>query len=64
MKTVNSFASTAFKYSSWEFNKPMGNAMAVSPVLVLPEGLQKTLELPLIESLQPVDSNAENKEER
>ena len=38
------------------------NAMASSPVLVLPEGLQKLLGLPLLDSLHPVDSNADNKE--
>jgi hypothetical protein len=64
LKQASSVASTAFKYSTWQFNQPMGNAMAGSPALVVPEVLQKSLDLPRMDGLPPVDGNAENKEER
>ena len=62
VKQVNSYTSNLLSYVPLDFSKPVVNAMASSPVLVLPEGLQKLLGLPLLDSLHPVDSNADNKE--
>ena len=54
----------AFKFAPWTLSKPLSSAEASSPILVLPEGLQKSLDLPLFDHVEPVDSNAENTNER
>jgi hypothetical protein len=64
VKQVDTFASNAFKLPIWEFKQPMGNAMAGSPALLLPEGLKKTLTQPLPDNLQPTDGNTDNNKER